>query len=61
MGAFSWVLFEVRQQSWSLSSPAAEIPMEPPPPDRSQVLDHLGLVAGLVEALGMGEMMDHAP
>ena len=31
-----------------------------PPPYRRQVLDHLGLVAGLCDALGMGTVMDHA-
>jgi transposase len=34
--------------------------MEQPPPYRSQVLDHLGLVAGMFEELGMGEMIDQA-
>ena len=28
---------------------------------RSQVLDHLGLVAGMFEELGIGEVIDHAP
>ena len=32
--------------------------MERPPPYRSQVLDHLGLVAGMFEELGMGEIID---
>jgi DNA-binding transcriptional LysR family regulator len=27
---------------------------------RSQVLDHLGLVAGMFDELGIGEVMDHA-
>ena len=31
-----------------------------PPPDRSQLLDHVGLVAGRFDALGMGEVMDRA-
>ena len=34
--------------------------MEQPPPYRSQVLDHLGLVAGMFEELGIGETIDHA-
>jgi transposase len=34
--------------------------MEPPPPYRSQVLDHRGLVAAMFEELGMGEMMAQA-
>ena len=29
-------------------------------PYRSQVLDHLGRVAGLFDALGMGDVIDHA-
>jgi Domain of unknown function (DUF4277) len=31
-----------------------------PQPYRSQVLDHLGLVAGMFDALGMGAVIDHA-
>jgi hypothetical protein len=31
--------------------------MEQPPPYRSQVLDHLGLVAGMFEELGIGEII----
>jgi transposase len=27
---------------------------------RSQVLDHLGLVAGMVDELGIGDVLDHA-
>jgi hypothetical protein len=27
---------------------------------RSQVLDHLGLVAGMFDALGIGDVLDHA-
>jgi Domain of unknown function (DUF4277) len=30
------------------------------PAYRSQVLDHLGLVAGRFDALGMGDVLDHA-
>jgi transposase len=30
------------------------------PPYRRQVLDHLGLVAGMFDALGMGDVIDHA-
>jgi hypothetical protein len=30
-------------------------------PYRSQVLDHLGLVAGLFDELGMGDVIDRAP
>src|SRR3989454_2735636 len=32
----------------------------PPQPYRSQVLDHLGLVAGMFDELGIGEVIDHA-
>src|SRR5437870_4338930 len=60
MGSFSWVIFEVRQNSCRISSPEAEIPMEQPPPYRSQVLDHLGRVAGMFEARGIGEIFDQA-
>jgi transposase len=31
-----------------------------PHPDRSQIFDHLGLVAGMFDALGIGEVMDRA-
>jgi hypothetical protein len=31
------------------------------PPSRSQVLDHLGLVAGMFDELGIGEILDQAP
>jgi hypothetical protein len=31
------------------------------PTSRSPLLDHLGLVAGLVDALGSGDVRDHAP
>ena len=30
------------------------------PPYRSQVLDHLGLVAGMFDELGMGDVLDQA-
>ena len=30
------------------------------PPYRSQVLDHLGLVAGMFDELGIGEILDQA-
>jgi hypothetical protein len=30
------------------------------PMDHRQVIDHLGLVAGLCDALGMGEIIDQA-
>ena len=31
-----------------------------PQPYRRQVLDHLGLVAGMLDALGIGAVIDHA-
>ncbi len=31
-----------------------------PQPYRSQLLDHLGLVAGMVEELGLGAVIDQA-
>src|SRR5262245_41159332 len=31
-----------------------------PHPYRSQILDHLGLVAGMFDALGIGEVIDRA-
>ena len=34
--------------------------MDQPFPYRSQVVDRLGLVAGMFEALGSGEMIDQA-
>ena len=32
----------------------------PPPPYRTQTLDHLGLVAGMFDELGIGDVLDHA-
>jgi transposase len=32
----------------------------PPQPYRTQILDHLGLVAGMFDELGIGEVLDHA-
>ena len=34
--------------------------MPPPPVYRSQVLDHLGLVAGMFDELGIGDVIDQA-
>jgi Domain of unknown function (DUF4277) len=34
--------------------------MSDPPTYRSQVLDHLGLVAGMFDELGIGDVIDHA-
>ena len=35
--------------------------MPNPPTYRSQVLDHLGLIAGLFDALALGDVLDQAP
>jgi transposase len=37
-------------------------PAIPPPPQpyRTQIVDHLGLVAGMVDELGIGDVLDHA-
>ena len=36
-----------------------DIPPQPQP-YRTQILDHLGLVAGMCDALGIGDVLDHA-
>src|ERR671925_223183 len=46
--------------SLTISSPAKEIVMPKQAPYRSQVLDHLGLVAGMFDELGIGDVIDHA-
>src|SRR5262245_43253628 len=43
-----------------ISSPSEEMMMPDHPPYRSQVLDHLGLVAGRFEELGIGDVLDQA-
>jgi transposase len=45
---------------WKISSPAEEIVMPNQPAYRSQLLDHLGLVAGMFDALGIGDVIDQA-
>jgi transposase len=37
-------------------------PVIPPPPQpyRTQIFDHLGLVAGMFDELGIGDVLDHA-
>ena len=44
----------------NISSPAAERGRPDHPPDRSQVLDHLGLVAGRFDERGSGDVIDRA-
>ena len=43
-----------------ISSPSEEMVMPDQPAYRSHVLDHLGLVAGMFDALGMGDVIDQA-
>jgi transposase len=43
-----------------ISSPSEEIIMPNQPAYRSQVLDHLGLVAGMFDELGLGDGIDRA-
>jgi Domain of unknown function (DUF4277) len=42
------------------SSPAEEMVRPDHPSSRRPVVDHLGLVAGMVDALGLGDVLDHA-
>jgi hypothetical protein len=51
---------EVPTESWSISSPAEESPMDRHHVYRRHVLDPLGLVAGRCDARGIGTVMDHA-
>src|SRR6266446_4888166 len=48
------------QRSSTICSPSEEIVMPNHPPYRSQVLDHLGLVAGMFDELGIGDVIDRA-
>jgi Domain of unknown function (DUF4277) len=50
---FSWT-------SLTISSPVKEMVMPDQAPYRRHVLDHLGLGARMVDALGMGDVLDHA-
>ena len=47
-------------KSVTISSPAAASVLPDQPTDRRQVLDHRGLVAGLCDARGSGDVLDHA-
>jgi hypothetical protein len=46
--------------SLTISSPSEAMVMPEQAPYRSQVLDHLGLVAGMVDELAIGDVIDHA-
>jgi len=54
------VIFVCPGKSFIISSPAEEIVMPDQPTYRSQVLDHLGLVAGMFDELGIGDIIDQA-
>jgi transposase len=47
-------------KSFTISSPVEEILMPAHPTYQSQVLDHLGLVAGMFDELGIGDTLDQA-
>ena len=51
-GVFQEVVYNLRTMRGDCSPPD--------PTYRSQVLDHLGLVAGMFDALGIGNVIDHA-
>jgi hypothetical protein len=53
-------MFEFQRSSCRSSSSEEEITRPRHPVYRSQVLDHLGLVAGRVDERGLGEVIDHA-
>jgi hypothetical protein len=54
------VIFVCPGKSFIISSPAEEMMMPDQPTYRSQVLDHLGLVAGMFDELSIGDVIDHA-
>src|SRR5712691_9879698 len=54
------VIFVFPWRSFTISSPSEEIVMPDQPSYRSQVLDHLGLVAGMFDELGIGDVLDQA-
>jgi transposase len=53
-------MFGCPRQSFIISSPSEEIVMPEQPTYHRQVLDHLGLVAGMFDELGIGDVIDHA-
>src|SRR4029434_10171691 len=54
------IIFVFSRRSFTISSPSEEIVMPDHPTYRRQVLDPLGLGAGLFDHLGLGEVSDHA-
>jgi transposase len=54
------MIFVSRRSSYTISSPEEELIMPDQPTYRSQVIDHLGLVAGMFDELGIGEIIDQA-
>ena len=54
------VCLVISWRSVTISSPAEESVRPDQPTYRSQVLDHLGLVAGRFDELGMGDVIDQA-
>jgi hypothetical protein len=48
------------RRSFTISSPLEETVMPNQPTYHSQVLDHLGLVAGMFDELGIGDVIDQA-
>ena len=47
-------------KSLTIASPSEESVLSDPPPSRSHVVDHPGLVAGLCDARGMGDVLHRA-
>ena len=47
-------------ESFTISIPSEELVRPDHPTYRSQVLDHLGLVAGMFDELGIGDVLDQA-
>jgi probable HAF family extracellular repeat protein len=55
------VIFAFPERCITISSLAEEIVMPDQPIYHSQVLDHLGLIAGRFDALSIGDVLDQAP
>jgi transposase len=53
-------MFQRDPRNWWGKDPSEEIVMANQPTYRSQVLDHLGLVAGIFDELTMGDIIDQA-
>ena len=54
------VIFVFSWRSFTISSPSEEIVMPDQRTYHSHVLDHLGLVAGMFDELGIGDVLDRA-